>query len=105
MKHRNLSNTKSINIFRQDTDIFVGFKPACEACDLDWGDYPLAGITYGTNCCCDDGSCVHIKRTGTVTHFMGDHVNWNECSSSARVSLSKINIQNIFDIDVLKLYL
>ncbi|XP_025198718.1 zinc finger SWIM domain-containing protein 8-like [Melanaphis sacchari] len=96
MKHRNLSNAKSINNFRQDTEIFVGFNPACDACDLDWGDYPLAGITYGTNCCCDDGTCVHIKRTGTATHFMGDHVNWNECSSSSRGNSTQICLDECF---------
>lgn len=87
MKHRNTANSKSLNNFRLDTEIFVGFKPACEACDLDWEDYPLAGITYGTTCCCDNGSCVHIKHTSA--HFMGDHANWNECNSSGRVSLTK----------------
>jgi len=87
MKHRNTSNSKSLNQFRLDTEIFVGFKPACEACDLNWDDYPLAGITYGTNCCCEYGTCVHVKHTTTpthrVAHFMGDQANWNE---SSRVS-------------------
>lgn len=32
--------------FRSDADLFVGFKPAIEACYLDWEDYPLAGITH-----------------------------------------------------------
>lgn len=87
MKHRNTSNSKLLCSFRQDTEIFVGFKPAWEACELDWEDYPLDGITYGTTCCCDNGSCVHIKRTGTAAHFMTDHGNWNECNLlSTRVS-------------------
>lgn len=86
MKHRNMANSKSLNHFRQDTEIFIGFNPACVACDLDWKDYPLAGITYGTTCCCDTGTCVHIKQSGTAAHFIGDLVNWNECSSSTRVS-------------------
>lgn len=87
MKHRNTSNSKSLNHFRQDTEIFVGFKPACEACDLDWEDYPLVGITWGTTCCCDNGLCEHIKHPGITSHFMGDNKNRNECSSSTRVSL------------------
>lgn len=83
MKHRNTSNSKSLNHFRLDTEMFVGFKPACEACDLNWDDYPIPGITYGTSCCCDSISCVHIKHTCTVAHFLGDHVN----CITARVSL------------------
>lgn len=86
MKHRNTSNSKLLNHFRLDTEIFVGFKLALTACDLDWDNYPLAGITYGTTCCCDNGSCVHIKHSGTSAHFMGDHANWNESGSSSRVS-------------------
>lgn len=29
-----------------DGDVFPGFKPAIEACQLDWSDYPLPGVTY-----------------------------------------------------------
>ncbi|CAL4153708.1 unnamed protein product, partial [Meganyctiphanes norvegica] len=32
-----------------DIDVFPGFKPACEACLLDWNDYPLPGVTYSPN--------------------------------------------------------
>lgn len=95
MKHRNTSNSKSLNQFRLDTDIFVGFKPACEACDLNWDDYPLAGITYGTSCCCEFGTCVHAKLTGTAAHFMGNHANWNESSRVSLNILSKIFSKNI----------
>ncbi|KAK6633958.1 hypothetical protein RUM44_004565 [Polyplax serrata] len=33
------------------TNVFPGFKPAIQACRLDWEDYPIPGITYtvGTN--------------------------------------------------------
>ena len=30
-------------------EIFSGFKPAIEACFLNWDDYPLPGVTYGHN--------------------------------------------------------
>lgn len=86
MKHRNTSNLKGLNLFRQDTEIFAGFKPASEACNMNWEDYPLAGITYGTSCCCDNGSCVHVKHSGIAANFMGEFANWNEPSSSSRVS-------------------
>ena len=32
-----------------DVEIFSGFKPAIEACFLNWDDYPLPGVTYGHN--------------------------------------------------------
>lgn len=31
---------------RTDAELFVGFKPAIEACYLDWEEYPIAGITH-----------------------------------------------------------
>lgn len=31
---------------RLDMEVFTGFKPAIEACYLDWDDYPMPGITY-----------------------------------------------------------
>merc|ERR1719186_1894739 len=32
-----------------DIEIFSGFKPAIEACFLTWADYPIPGVTYGSN--------------------------------------------------------
>lgn len=32
--------------YRTDAEVFIGFKPAIEACYLDWEDYPIAGITH-----------------------------------------------------------
>jgi hypothetical protein len=37
---------KNANSFRNDVEVFTGFKPAIEACYMDWDDYPLPGITY-----------------------------------------------------------
>lgn len=31
---------------RSDAELFIGFKPAIEACYLDWEDYPIVGITH-----------------------------------------------------------
>ncbi|XP_013381125.1 zinc finger SWIM domain-containing protein 8 [Lingula anatina] len=33
-------------IKKNDIEIFSGFKPAIEACQLDWTDYHIAGVTY-----------------------------------------------------------
>jgi hypothetical protein len=40
------TSMKNIHSFRSDVEVFTGFKPAIEACYLDWDDYPLSGITY-----------------------------------------------------------
>ncbi|XP_050442654.1 zinc finger SWIM domain-containing protein 8 homolog isoform X2 [Adelges cooleyi] len=98
VKHRNTSNSKALNHFRQDMEIFVGFKPASEACDLDWDDYPLPGITYGTTCCCDNngGCCSHINNQGATIHFMGEYGNWNECSASSRGNSGQISLDECF---------
>jgi hypothetical protein len=37
---------KNVSIFRSDVEVFTGFKPAIEACYMDWEDYSLPGITY-----------------------------------------------------------
>lgn len=40
------NNHRYQNNVRNDTDLFSGFKPAIEACYLDWEDYPIPGITH-----------------------------------------------------------
>ncbi|XP_050312760.1 zinc finger SWIM domain-containing protein 8 homolog [Anthonomus grandis grandis] len=37
---------KNASSLKADLEIFTGFKPAIEACYLDWDDYPMPGITY-----------------------------------------------------------
>ncbi len=39
-------NSRQQQNLRNDTELFTGFKPAIEACYLDWEDYPIAGITH-----------------------------------------------------------
>lgn len=39
------SNKHQSNL-RTDAELFIGFKPAIEACYLDWEEYPIAGITH-----------------------------------------------------------
>ncbi|XP_066258145.1 zinc finger SWIM domain-containing protein 8 homolog isoform X3 [Euwallacea similis] len=51
-KCRNSTNSSASNYYKNssslkiDLEIFTGFKPAIEACYLDWDDYPMPGITY-----------------------------------------------------------
>ncbi len=44
----NLSATNT-NVKRADIEIFSGFKSGIEACQLDWKDYPIQGLTYLEN--------------------------------------------------------
>jgi hypothetical protein len=39
-------NSRQQQNMRNDTELFSGFKPAIEACYLDWEDYPIPGITH-----------------------------------------------------------
>lgn len=41
-----LYNSKHQQHLRTDAELFIGFKPAIEACYLDWEDYPIMGITH-----------------------------------------------------------
>ncbi|XP_071492613.1 zinc finger SWIM domain-containing protein 8-like [Diadema antillarum] len=34
------------NLRRVDIEVFAGFKPAIEACMLDWSDFPIEGVTH-----------------------------------------------------------
>ncbi|XP_070506078.1 zinc finger SWIM domain-containing protein 8 homolog [Chironomus tepperi] len=39
-------NSRQQQNMRNDTELFTGFKPAIEACYLDWEDYPIPGVTH-----------------------------------------------------------
>lgn len=39
-------SSKQQQNLRNDAELFAGFKPAIEACYLDWEDYPIDGITH-----------------------------------------------------------
>jgi hypothetical protein len=39
-------NSRQQQNMRNDTELFTGFKPAIEACYLDWEDYSIPGITF-----------------------------------------------------------
>lgn len=39
-------NSNKNGALKMDLEVFTGFKPAIEACYLDWDDYPMPGITY-----------------------------------------------------------
>jgi hypothetical protein len=38
--------SKHANSFKNDVEVFPGFRPAVEACYLTWESYPIPGITY-----------------------------------------------------------
>ncbi|XP_049279462.1 zinc finger SWIM domain-containing protein 8 homolog [Anopheles funestus] len=39
-------SSKQQQNLRNDAELFAGFKPAIEACYLDWEDYPIEGVTH-----------------------------------------------------------
>lgn len=45
-KTRSGGSSSGTAIKRADIDVFSGFRPAMEACLLDWNDYPISGVTY-----------------------------------------------------------
>ncbi|CAH1795555.1 unnamed protein product [Owenia fusiformis] len=45
-RNSHVGNQAGQPIKKQDIEVFVGFKPSIEACYLDWGDYPITGVTY-----------------------------------------------------------
>lgn len=47
-KSRNASvgSSKHANSFKNDVEVFPGFRPALEACYLTWDSYPIPGVTY-----------------------------------------------------------
>lgn len=46
-KSRNASvGSKHANSFKNDVEVFPGFRPAVEACYLTWDSYPIYGVTY-----------------------------------------------------------
>lgn len=45
-KSTSQSNSNKNGGLKFDLEVFTGFKPAIEACYLDWDDYPMPGITY-----------------------------------------------------------
>lgn len=45
-KCRSTQNSNKNGALKMDLEVFTGFKPAIEACYLDWEDYPMPGITY-----------------------------------------------------------
>ena len=47
--NNNSSNNSSKTSRPTELELFSGFKPAIEACSLDWSDYPIPGVTYGHN--------------------------------------------------------
>lgn len=76
--HKNSS--ASALSFKQDVDIFSGFKPAIEACFLDWDTYPIPGIT-----CSGGGAWLYHTQPFTAGFKHTDTSNRCEVNSSHSV--------------------
>lgn len=51
------SGNASNSVKKADMENFSGFKPAIEACQLTWNDYPIPGVTYSSK----DGQRWHYR--------------------------------------------
>lgn len=53
-----------------DLETFPGFKTAIEACSLDWSEYPIQGVTYGSNArhLCPLGN-LKVRQSGMLSHY------------------------------------
>ncbi|KAI5702884.1 hypothetical protein M8J75_005258 [Diaphorina citri] len=76
--HKNA--TASSLSFKQDVDIFSGFKPAIEACYLDWDAYPIPGIT-----CSGGGAWLYHTQPFTAGFKHTDTSSRSEVNSSHTV--------------------
>lgn len=78
-------NNNTTSIKRADIEVFPGFRPAMEACLLDWSDYPIPGVTYaeggGRRWYCP---YVHVRSTEHATASGGSESENAGSSSSAR---------------------
>ncbi|GAB0088989.1 zinc finger SWIM domain-containing protein 8 [Sergentomyia squamirostris] len=68
--------------YRTDAEVFIGFKPAIEACYLDWEDYPIAGITHTQ----DTNPMYHCPFTCFKHSESNNHVN---CSQMVLINSGK----------------
>ncbi|XP_064602732.1 zinc finger SWIM domain-containing protein 8-like isoform X2 [Liolophura sinensis] len=50
------------NMKKNDVEVFPGFKPSLEACQMDWSDYPITGVTYSEN------GCSHLQYNFSRSH-------------------------------------
>ena len=65
--NNNGNNQNHLGLRRADFEVFTGFKPALEACLLQWDDYPIAGVTVCSSrrwYCPFNHSHTHSKDTG-----------------------------------------
>lgn len=53
-----VNGSSNSGIKKNDMENFIGFKPSIEACNLEWSDYPIPGVTYSEK----EGSCYFKYR-------------------------------------------
>lgn len=80
-------NSRQQQNMRNDTELFTGFKPAIEACYLDWEDYPIPGITHTQ----DTNPMYHCP----FTCFKSDSKNEGACSGTTVHSSQAILTNNV----------
>lgn len=80
-------NSRQQQNMRNDTELFTGFKPAIEACYLDWEDYPITGITHTQ----DTNPMYHCP----FTCFKSDSKSDGSCTGATVISSQAILTNNV----------
>lgn len=80
-------NSRQQQNMRNDTELFTGFKPAIEACYLDWEDYPITGITHTQ----DTNPMYHCP----FTCFKSDSKSDSACTGATVISSQAILTCNV----------
>ena len=79
-------SSKQQQNLRNDAELFAGFKPAIEACYLDWEDYPIEGITHTQ----DTNPMYHCP----FTCFKSNGETKTDCCPAGQVNSSQAVLQN-----------
>lgn len=68
-----VSGASNSGLKKNDMENFVGFKPSIEACNLEWSDYPIPGVTYSEK----EGSC--------IVKYRFNKLNEKDCKKPSRI--------------------
>lgn len=96
---------KNSSSLKMDSEVFTGFKPAIEACYLDWDDYPMPGITYTQDInpmyhcpftCFRHGTDSSRGESQVTQVSSKEYENIHRLTYAARITYLKFYVQEVF---------